>query len=80
MEIRTNITIDHLTTESVSVKEQRILVDGDTELTLGEPVRTAYIKEDADALKSNVPEPFLTAILDVWGISVQEESEVPQDE
>ncbi len=75
MEIRKDITVDDLTKESVSVKVQRVYAEGQSEFTLGDPVRTAYTKDDIDELKGNVPEPYLSAILDVWGVSEQKETE-----
>lgn len=80
MEIRTTITIDNLTTESVSVKTQKILVDGNESFLLGEPSRTAYTKDQADDVKESVHEPFLSAILDVWGLNETEESEEEENE
>lgn len=69
MEIKNTYTIDHLTTESVSVKVQKTLIDNGSSYPLGEPVRTAYVKDDLRPLTASVPEPFLSAILDVWGIA-----------
>ena len=80
MEITTTITIDNLTTESVSVKTQKMLVNGGESFLLGEPSRTAYTKDQADDVKESVPEPFLSAILDVWGISKADESEEEENE
>ena len=43
MEIKNVITVDNLTTESVSVKTQRVLIeDNGTETALGLPSRKAY--------------------------------------
>lgn len=88
MEIKNTYTIDHLTTESVSVKVQKTLADNGSSYPLGEPVRTAYVKDDLRPLTENVPEPFLSAILDVWGITdaasvIEEQSavepEIPEE-
>ena len=68
MEFKNVITIDNLTTESVSVKSQRVLVDNGGTFPIGDPVRTAYVKESPDELTEHVPEPYLSAILGVWGI------------
>lgn len=74
MNIVTNYTIDHLTTESVSVKKQRALEDKGVLYPLGDPVRTAYTKESISELADNIPEPFLSAVLDVWGIGSEEKA------
>ncbi len=69
MEIKTTITIDNLTTETVSVKTQKVIsVDG-TAYPLGEPHRCAYANTDEskNQMINDVPEPYLSAILDVWG-------------
>ena len=68
MEIKNVITIDHLTTDSVSVKTQRVLVDSTGSYPLGEPSRTSYTKDCVETLIDEVSEPYLSAILSVWGI------------
>ena len=73
MEIRNTIVIDKLTPDSVSIKIQRILYDGNQAHALGEPVRTAYMIDDSERLKNDVPEPYLSAVLNVWGIHAEEE-------
>lgn len=80
MEIRNTIVIDNLTTDSVSVKTQRVLADGDQQWNLGEPVRTAYTKDEIQKLRENVPEPFLSAILEVWGALAENGSEQTEPE
>jgi hypothetical protein len=70
MEIKNVITVDNLTTESVSVKTQRVLIEDDgTETALGLPSRKAYINGDSgrSELAAEVPEPYFSAILAVWG-------------
>lgn len=69
MEIKTTITIDNLTSNTVSVKTQRIIELEGIIYPLGEPHRRAYANtdEDKELLINDVPEPYLSAILDVWG-------------
>lgn len=70
MEFKNVITVDNLTTESVSVKTQRVLIEDDgTETALGLPSRKAYINGDSgrSELAAEVPEPYFSAILAVWG-------------
>jgi hypothetical protein len=76
MEIKNVITVDNLTTESVSVKTQRVLIeDNGTETALGLPSRKAYINGDngRSELVAEVPEPYFSAILAVWGEELAEE-------
>lgn len=76
MEIKNVITVDNLTTESVSVKTQRVLIEDDgTETALGLPSRKAYINGDSgrSELAAEVPEPYFSAILAVWGEELVEE-------
>lgn len=75
MEIKNVITVDNLTTESVSVKTQRVLIEDDgTETALGLPSRKAYINGDSgrSELAAEVPEPYFSAILAVWGEELAE--------
>lgn len=70
MEIKNVITVDNLTTESVSVKTQRVLIEDDgIETALGLPSRKAYINGDSgrSELAAEVPEPYFSAIISVWG-------------
>lgn len=75
MEIKNVITVDNLTTLSVSVKTQRVLIeDNGTETALGLPSRKAYINGDngRSELAAEVPEPYFSAILAVWGEELAE--------
>lgn len=70
MEIKNVITVDNLTTESVSVKTQRVLIeDSGTETALGLPSRKAYTNSNdgRTELAAEVPEPYFSAIISVWG-------------
>ena len=69
MEIKEKITLDMLTTDSVSVlKQQYITVDG-TDIRVGENVRNAYMntQTERELLKSELPEEFYNAVIAVWG-------------
>ena len=75
MEIKNVITVDNLTTESVSVKTQRVLIeDNGTETALGLPSRKAYINGDngRSELAAEVSEPYFSGILAVWGEELAE--------
>ena len=75
MEIKNVITIDNLTTESVSVKTQRVLIEDNGKKTaLGLPSRKAYANSnDGRAeLKAEVQEPYFSAIIAVWGEQSEE--------
>ena len=69
MDIKTKITLDMLTTDSVSVlKQQYITVDG-TDIKVGENVRNAYMntQTERELLKSELPEEYYNAVMAVWG-------------
>ncbi|MFR7820728.1 hypothetical protein [Candidatus Pseudoruminococcus sp.] len=75
MEIKNVITVDNLTTESVSVKTQRVLIeDNGTETTLGLPSRKAYANSNdgRTELAAEVPEPYFSGIIAVWGDEIEE--------
>lgn len=75
MEIKNVITVDNLTTESVSVKTQRVLIEDDgIETALGLPSRKAYTNSNdgRTELAAEVPEPYFSAILAVWGEELAE--------
>ena len=68
MEIITKITLDMLTEDSVSVLTQRFLINEDgTEEQIGQDHRKAYSIEELEDLKNELPEPYLTSVLGVWG-------------
>ena len=70
MEIKNIITIDNLTTDSVSVKTQRMLLeDNGSETALGSPSRKAYINSESGRteLAAKVSEPYFSGIIAVWG-------------
>ena len=67
--METRIMLDALTADSVSIKTERYTtVEGETYM-LGEPHRCAYINSAADRerMRAEVAEPYLAAILAVWG-------------
>lgn len=75
MEIKNVITVDNLTTESVSVKTQRVLIeDNGTETTLGLPSRKAYANSNdgRTELAAEVLEPYFSGIIAVWGDEIEE--------
>lgn len=69
MEIKEKITLDMLTTESVSVlKQQYITVDG-TDIKVGDNVRNAFMntQTERELLKVKLPEEYYNAVMAVWG-------------
>lgn len=75
MEIKNVITVDNLTTLSVSVKTQRVLIeDNGTETALGLPSRKAYTNSNdgRTELAAEVPEPYFSGIIAVWGEGLAE--------
>lgn len=69
MEIKEKITLDMLTTDSVSVlKQQYISVDG-TDIKVGENVRNTFMntQTEREQLKAKLPEEFYNGVMAVWG-------------
>lgn len=69
MEIKEKITLDMLTSDSVSVlKQQYITLDG-TDTKVGDNVRNAYMntQSERDRLKNDLPEEYYNAVIAVWG-------------
>ena len=69
MEIKEKITLDMLTTDSVSVlKQQYISVDG-TDIRVGENVRNSFMntQSEREQLRAKLPEEFYNAVIAVWG-------------
>lgn len=69
MEIKEKITLDMLTTDSVSVlKQQYISVDG-TDIRVGENVRNSFMntQSEREQLRVKLPEEFYNAVIAVWG-------------
>lgn len=74
MEIKTKITLDKLTEESVSVLKQNFITIGKTEYQVGKNIRNAYCNNEIDRelLRLNVPEEYYNAILNVWNNQTEE--------
>lgn len=69
MEIKEKITLDRLTTDSVSIlKQQYITVDG-TDFMIGDNIRNAYMNTatEREILRNSLPEEFFNAITAIWG-------------
>ena len=80
MEIKEKLTLDMLTTDSVSVlRQQYITIDG-TDIKVGDNVRNAYIntQTEREQLKEILPEEYYNAVMAVWGDTptIAEPSEV----
>ncbi len=69
MEIKEKITLDMLTSDSVSIlKQQYITIDG-TDIKVGDNIRNAYMntQTDREYLQKVLPEDYYNAVLAVWG-------------
>ena len=69
MEIKNKISLDALNENSVTVKTQQYIeVDGKA-LHVGELHAKAYMNSERgrEELAEDVPEPYLSAVLAVWG-------------
>lgn len=67
--IITKISIDGLTTDKVSVSRQRHIKLGEYKYSIEMPCRTAFENsiKGREELLDKVKEPYLSAILSVWG-------------
>lgn len=67
--IITKISIDGLTTDKVSVSRQRHIKLGEYKYLIEMPCRTAFENsiKGREELLNKVKEPYLSAILAVWG-------------
>jgi len=67
--IITKISVDGLTLDKVSVWEQRYIKLGENEYPASLPIRTAFENsiKGREELLDKVKEPYLSAILSVWG-------------
>lgn len=65
----TEISLDELTTKSVSVKTINYTTIDGVKYYLGEPHRCAYINSEQGRLDitAELPEPYLSAVMTVWG-------------
>lgn len=66
--IEERIILDALTTKSVSLVKQKVVIEGEIEYPFGEQWRRAYenTEEGIEDLKREVPEPYLSTILNLW--------------
>ena len=69
MDIKTRISLDVLNENSVTVKTQRYTVMDGEEVNIGEIRARAYPNSERGRaeLAEEVPEPYLSAVLAVWG-------------
>lgn len=65
----TKISVDGLTSDKVSVWEQKYIKLGENEYPASLPIRTAFENsiKGREELLDKVKEPYLSAILSVWG-------------
>ena len=65
----TTITLDALTQNSVSVKTRKTITQDGIGYEIGDPHRCAYVNSVSGRkqLAAELPEPYLSAVLAVWG-------------
>jgi hypothetical protein len=63
------MSIDTLTPYSVGIKTQRFIEIDGQKFPVGNPNRAAYVNSERSRIDliNNVPEPFLSSVLGVWG-------------
>lgn len=73
MELKEKVTLDMLTSESVSVLKQQFITVNGVEMQVGSNERNSFsnTKEDREVLKNVLSDEYYTAVIAVWG----EESE-----
>ena len=76
------ITLDMLTERGVSVKMQKYVEDGGQELEVGAPYRCAYANSARGRaeLAQSLPQPYLTAVMAVWGDRPVMDQSISSDE
>lgn len=69
MDILKEVTIDRLTTESVSILTQSYIIVDDKRMNVGEKHRKAYANNDHDraVLANEQSEDVVNAIFSIWG-------------
>lgn len=69
MEIKEEIRLELLNRDSVSVVFTKYIEYSGKKLQVGEAVRTAYTNstQGREELKEQIKEPYLSAVLAVWG-------------
>lgn len=80
MDISEKKTVDHLTTEGVSILTQQVTFIDGAETQVGNPHRCAYSNSASDRarLLSTEPDDIVTIVLSAWGDKpTVEEPEIP---
>lgn len=69
MEIKTKIALDALTAKSVTLKTQRYIEENGEEINVGDLHAKGYVNSEygRGILLAEVTEPYLSAILAMWG-------------
>lgn len=65
------VVLDALSSDSVSIKKQLYIEHSGVEYAAGPPHRCAYVNTERgrDELAGALPEPYLSAVMAVWGAS-----------
>ena len=69
MDIKEKITIDMLTTDSVSILRQKFISIDNQDMQIGSNIRNAYTHSifGREKIQKILPEKFYDAIISVWG-------------
>lgn len=69
MDIKEKITLDMLTSDSVSVLKHQYITINETDIKIGGNIRNAYMnsKIERERLKEILPEEYYNAVISVWG-------------
>lgn len=74
MELKEKVTLDMLTSESVSVLKQQFITVNGVEMQVGSNERNSFsnTKEDREVLKNVLSDEYYTAVIAVWGEKSEE--------
>jgi len=69
MDIKEKITIDMLTTDSVSILKQKFINLDNQDVQIGPNIRNAYVNSTfgREKIQEALPEKFYDAVISVWG-------------
>lgn len=77
MELKEKVTLDMLTSESVSVLKQQFITVNGVEMQVGSNERNSFsnTKEDREVLKNVLSDEYYAAVIAMWGEDNEEENE-----
>ena len=67
--METKIIIEYLNEKSTTIVKKKVIIEGGIEYYVGDPHRTSYINSETGriALRNEIPDPYYSSIMDIWG-------------